>query len=81
VVGVHRGTVPRASAGGSSSIIQATVAIVVHSGAGPKGAMDSSGCQKDLGRGQALTFYGYRWAAKSAHARVLDQGKARRQVV
>jgi len=76
--GMHGGAGPRASAGGSSSIAQDAVAIVVCRGAGPRGPMDRSGHQKDLAQG-ALTFCGCR--VEVSTARVLDHGQVHRQVI
>ena len=53
--GAHGGAGPRASAGGSSSIAQDAVAIVVRRGAGLRGPMDRSGHQKDLAREHSLS--------------------------
>jgi len=50
---VHGGGGLRASAGGPSSIAWDAAAVVVCRGGGPRGAMDRSRCQKDLG---ALTI-------------------------
>ena len=53
----HGGGGPRASAGGPSSVAWDATAVVVHRGGGPRGAMDRSRHQKDLG---ALTVCRYR---------------------
>src|SRR6267142_3954731 len=45
----HRGGGPRANAGRPSSVAWDTVAVIVCRGSGPRGAMDRSRHQKDLG--------------------------------
>ena len=53
--GAHGGAELRASASGLSSVAWDAVAIVVRRGAGPRGPMDRSGCQKDLAREHSLS--------------------------